>query len=60
MYSSFLPTGPVIYTHPFLDGDKIISIGCIIIIDKSGNSNSDHRGDQRIIQALKKYDQYRK
>jgi hypothetical protein len=57
--SSFLPTGPVIYFDSFLRENNTIPIGCIIITDKLGNANLDPRNDVRIIEALKKYNQFR-
>lgn len=57
--SSYLPTGAVIYTDPFLQKNNTISIGCIIITDEFGNTNIDPRSDSRIIEALKKYNQFR-
>lgn len=57
-YSSFMPAGPVIHTHPSFYGDYIVPIGFIQITDTSGRSNADPRMDNRIIKALKKYGQY--
>lgn len=57
-FSSFLPFGPVIRTQPSFYGDYIIPIGFIQIIDSLGNSVSDPREDIRIIEALKKYNQF--
>jgi len=56
--SSYLPTGAVIYTDPFLQKNNTIAIGCIIITDEFGNSDKDPRNDKRIIEALKKYNQF--
>lgn len=57
-YSSFLPSGPVIATHPSFYGDNIISIGFIQILDSLGNVLPDPREDERIVEALKKYNQF--
>ncbi len=57
-YSSFLPTGPVIHTHPSSLGGYIIPISFIQIIDTLGNFLPDSREDDRIIEALKKYNQF--
>lgn len=58
-FSSLLTAGPVINTFPSFYGDYIISIDFISIKDSLGNVTPDPRGDARIIEALKKYDQYR-
>ena len=57
--SSYLPSGPVIRTDSFLRENNTIPIGCIIITDQLGNSNVDPRDDNRIVTALKKYNQFR-
>lgn len=59
-YSSFLPSGAVIviHTQPSFYGDYIIPIGFIQRIDTLGNSVPDPREDIRIIEALKKYNQF--
>jgi hypothetical protein len=57
--SSYLPTGAVIYTDPFLQKNNTIKIGCIFITDEFGTTNIDPRSDNRIIEALKKYNQFR-
>ncbi len=57
-FSSFLPSGPVISTHPSGYGDYITSIGFIIITDTLGNYLPDPREDERIVKALKKYNQF--
>lgn len=57
-YSSFLPSGPVIRTHPSGFGDYIIPLSFIQIIDKFGNTLPDPREDERIVKALKKYNQF--
>ncbi len=56
--SSFLPEGPVIRTDPWLRENNTIPIGCIFITDASGNTNIDPRGDEKIIKALRKYNQF--
>lgn len=57
-YSSFLPSGPVIRTQPSGFGDYIIPLSFIKIIDKDGNIIPDPREDERIVTALKKYNQF--
>lgn len=58
MYSSFMPLGPVIRSQPSFYGDYIISIAFLQIIDSLGNLAPDPREDIRIIEALKKYNQF--
>jgi len=60
MYSSYLPIGPVIRCAPTFYNDYIIPIGFNQFIDTEGNSNDDPRNDLRIIEALNKYNQYKK
>ena len=57
-FHSFLPTGPIISTHPSGYGDYIVPIEFIQIIDTLGNVTPDLREDTRIIEALKKYNQF--
>jgi hypothetical protein len=57
-YSSFLPSGPVIRSHPSGFGDYIVPLSFIQIIDKFGNALPDPREDERIVKALKKYNQF--
>ncbi|SHE68777.1 hypothetical protein SAMN05444274_102113 [Mariniphaga anaerophila] len=57
-YSSFLPSGPVIGTHPSFYNDNIVSIGFILYLDTLGNSLPDPREDERIIDVLKRYNQF--
>jgi len=57
-YSSFLPSGPIIMTHPSIYGSNIISIGFIQILDSLGNVLPDPREDERVVEALKKYNQF--
>ncbi len=59
-YSSYLPMGPVIHCAPTFYGDYIIPIGFNQFIDSTGHSNKDPRDDSRIIEALKKSNQYKK
>jgi hypothetical protein len=59
MYSSNLPVGPVIRCAPTFYSDYIIPIEFNQFIDSTGNSNEDPRNDSRIIDALKKQNQYR-
>jgi hypothetical protein len=58
-YSSFMPSGPAVFTWPALYGDYIISIAFIQKYDTLGNVKPDPREDERIVRALKKYDQFR-
>ena len=60
MYSSYIPRGPVIRCAPTFYNDYIIPIGFNQFIDTVGNSNDDPRNDSRIIEALRKYNQYKK
>ena len=57
-YSSFLPSGPVIGTHPSFYSDNIVAIGFILYLDTLGNFLPDPREDERIVEALKKYNQF--
>lgn len=57
-YSSFLPSGPIISTHPTVYGDYIIPIEVRQILDSLGNVLPDPREDERIVEALKKYNQF--
>ena len=57
-YSSFLPSGPVIRTHPSLYNDNIVAIGFIQHLDTLGNLLPEPREDERIVTALKKYNQF--
>jgi hypothetical protein len=56
-YSSHLPRGSVIRTFD-LYPSNLISIDCIPIRDLSGNENIDPRKNDRIVNALKKFDQF--
>ena len=56
--SSFLPSDPVICTHLWPYGSYIIPIGFIQIIDTLGNVLPDPREDERIVEALKRYNQF--
>ncbi len=58
MYSSFLHAGPVIRSHPSFYGDYIIPIDFIQKIDSLGNIIPDPRENERIVDALKKYNQF--
>jgi len=57
-YSSFLPYGPIIMTHPSGYGDYVIPIEFTQIIDSLGNVIPDPREDKKIVEALKKYNQF--
>lgn len=59
MYSSYMPSGSYIRCAPTFYNDYVIPIGFSQIIDQEGNSNDDPRNDSRIINALKKFNQYR-
>ena len=59
MYSSYFPTGSFIQCAPNFYNDYIIPIGFNQIIDTAGNTIDDPRNDSRIIEALKKYNQYK-
>jgi len=58
-YSSYLPAGPVIHCCPSFFPEYIVPIDFIGIVDSLGNVDPDPRGDIRIVEALKKYDQFR-
>lgn len=58
-YSSFMPSGPVIFSYPAFYGDYILPIGFIQIYDSLGNVKPDPREDPKIVRALKKYGQFR-
>ena len=60
MYSSYLPSGPVIQCAPTFYNDYVIPIGFIQFIDTTGNSLEDPRSDVRIMEALEKNHQYKK
>ncbi|WP_372647853.1 hypothetical protein [Draconibacterium sp.] len=57
-YSSSMPIGPIISTHPSFYGDNIVSIGFMLYLDSLGNFLPDPREDERIVEALKEYDQF--
>nr|WP_319270881.1 hypothetical protein [uncultured Draconibacterium sp.] len=57
-YSSSIPLGPMIGTHPSFYGDNIVSIGFMPYLDSLGNFLPDPREDERIVEALKGYDQF--
>ena len=57
-YSSSMPFGPVIGTHPSFYGDNIVSIGFMPYLDTLGNLLPDPREDERIVDALKRYNQF--
>jgi hypothetical protein len=59
LYSSFFPTGPFISCAPAFYDDFIIPIGFVQLTDSEGYTNEDPRNDIRVIEALKKYNQYR-
>ena len=47
-----------IATNPSFYGDNIVSIGFILKLDTLGNFLPDPREDERIADALKKYNQF--
>ncbi len=58
-YYSFLPFGSVVInTHPSFYADYLIPISFLSIIDTLGNVTPDPREDERIVNALKKYNQF--
>lgn len=57
-FSSLLPLVPVIYLDSDLRENNTVSIRLTMIFDiKGGTIIPDHRNDDRIIKALKKYNQ---
>ena len=59
-YSSFAPSGPIIWTFPTFYEDNIIAIDLIGTYEVLMAEGGDVREDPRIVKALKKYGQYRK
>ncbi|MFZ5942167.1 MAG: hypothetical protein ACOYXB_16490 [Bacteroidota bacterium] len=59
VYASWLPSGAFIRSAPGFYNDYIIPIGFLRLIDSDEPSNDDPRYDPRIIEALKKNNQYR-
>ena len=59
-YSSFAPSGPIIWTFPTFYADNIIAIDLIGTYEVMLGKNADSREDPRIIKALEKYGQYYK
>ncbi len=58
-YSCSLSAGPTIEIMPSFHSSDIIAIGMIFFCDSLGkHCTEDPRNDPRIIEALKKYDQY--
>lgn len=57
-YSNSMPSGSIIHTQPSFYGDYILSIEFINRLDSLGNLIPDPREDQRIIEALKHYNQF--
>lgn len=57
-YSSYMPSGAVIRTQPSFYGDNILSIDFVSRLDSSGNYLPDPREDKKIVNALKKYNQF--
>jgi hypothetical protein len=58
-YSSTAPSGPIIWTPPIFYPNNIIAIDRIYTYDVMLGDIADSRKDPRIVEALKKYDQYR-
>ncbi len=56
-HSSFMPSVPVIESHSFYP-DNVLSIGFALYLDTLGNLLPDPREDQRIVDALNKYNQF--
>lgn len=57
-YSSSFPIGPIINTHPSFYGDYIVPISLNQFFDTTGNTLTDPRDDEKIVKALKKYNQF--
>ena len=57
-YSSYLPSSLVIHTFPSFFGNEIIGIDFLLRFDSEGKLQPDLREDDRIVNALKAYDQY--
>lgn len=57
-YSSWLPSSPVIHSQPFLFREYIVSIDYTHLVDSTGNVIPDIRENDKIIQSLKKYNQF--
>jgi len=60
MHSSHFPTGALIPCAPTFYNDYIIPVEFNQIVDTNGSSNDDPRNDSRIIEALKKNNQYKR
>jgi hypothetical protein len=59
-YSSYMPTGPFIWTYPNFYEDYNIAIDLMLATYEAMTLEvNDIREDQRIVKALKKYGQYR-
>nr|WP_321487394.1 hypothetical protein [uncultured Draconibacterium sp.] len=58
LYLSSTPTGAIIRTLPSFYSDNIVPIGFVTYLDTLGNSVPDPRNDERIVDALKKYNQF--
>ncbi|AHW61687.1 hypothetical protein SAMN05444285_14223 [Draconibacterium orientale] len=58
LYLSSSPHGPIIGTHPSFYSDNIVPIGLMPYLDSLGNFLPDPREDERIVDALKKYNQF--
>ncbi|MFB6320878.1 hypothetical protein [Saccharicrinis sp. FJH54] len=58
-YSSYWPSGPIIQCAPTFYGEYIIPIGFFPSVDSTGRLKEDPRNDARIIEALKKNNQYK-
>ncbi|WP_319479720.1 hypothetical protein [uncultured Draconibacterium sp.] len=57
-YSSSMPFGPMIGTLPSFYSDNIVPIGFMPYLDTLGNFVPDPRKDERIVDVLKKYNQF--
>jgi len=58
-FSSYAPAGPFIWTDPTFYADHMIAISQLYTYDVFMGNLDDPRDDPRIVEALKKYDQYR-
>lgn len=58
-YSSLMPVGPVIWSHPTFYPDYLLAIDQVNSYGFLTGKVTDLREDDRIVEALEKYDQYR-
>jgi hypothetical protein len=57
-YSSFLPTGPIIYS-PFTGQINSFGIACPIFVNQEGHSAQDPRNNAKVAEALARFHQFR-